>query len=380
MMRILYVTTIAEFVRAFLLPYADHYRKLGARVDVATNGAATKGVPAHCDAAYDLPWSRSVWAIPRVLWAGARLRRIVKRNRYDIVHVHTPIAAFCTRAVLAGLREPRPVVIYTAHGFHFYSGARGLASKLWRCLETGAARWTDYLVAINEEDARYAESHLLPKERVVRMPGVGVDTAGLRPECVDGQRVREFRSSLGLAPDDKLFVMVAEFTPGKRHRDAVRALAQTAGHYHLALAGEGPLSAKTVNLGRQLGVAERVHFLGFRNDVPVCMRAGCGLLLPSDREGLSRSILEAFCLGVPVIATDVRGNRDLVRDNGTLVPLGDTSALAAAMERVAEGGDEIAALTAKASEFVRQFDIEVVLRMHDELYARAMREKRAADH
>lgn len=377
-LRILYVTTIARTIQAFLLPFLSHYRELGAAVGVAA-GASAGGLAPFADQVYDMRWSRSLAALPLALLEGLRLRRIVAQRRYDIVHVHTPIAAFCARLGLIGMRV-RPVLIYTAHGFHVHAGGGRLSNAFWGLAEKIAGRWTDYLIVINREDGEFARvKRIVPHDRIIHMPGIGVDTRQLTPGCVSTVAVREFRGALQLPPDARLLLMSAEFTPGKRHRDALRAFAMLGDpRCHLAFAGNGPLFEEMRRLTRQLGIEARVHFLGFRADMPLCIRASDALLLPSEREGLPRSILEAMCLGVPVIAADIRGSRELVEGNGILIPVGDADALAAAMRRILTDPAEAAQMARRALRKVRNYDIRAVLEMHDALYRRAAQESSRA--
>jgi glycosyltransferase involved in cell wall biosynthesis len=104
-------------------------------------------------------------------------------------------------------------------------------------------------------------------------------------------------------------------------------------NFHLALAGKGPLESEMKRLALKLGIGSRVHFLGERTDVPLLMLSSRATVLPSEREGLNRSVMESICLGIPVLGADVRGIRDLVTtpERGALFPAGNPAALAAAM-------------------------------------------------
>jgi glycosyltransferase involved in cell wall biosynthesis len=104
-------------------------------------------------------------------------------------------------------------------------------------------------------------------------------------------------------------------------------------NFHLALAGKGPLESEMKRLSLKLGIGSRVHFLGERMDVPLLMLSSRATVLPSEREGLNRSVMESICLGIPVLGADVRGIRDLVTtpERGALFPAGNPAALAAAM-------------------------------------------------
>ena len=376
-MRILKVSTIARTIGAFLLPFIRRYRQRGDTVDIAANGATASGLADECDGIYDLNWSRSPLLGPVSLIEAMRLRRIIARGNYDIVHVHTPIAAFCTRCCLAGMDDARPVVIYTAHGFHFYSGGNPLSNVVWKTAERLAAHWTEYLVVINQEDEDFAKrSGMLPPDRVIRMPGIGVDTHALDPNGIPTEQVQRFRDQLRLASDDTLYLMVAEFNRNKRQWDALHALALIPdSKCHLAFAGSGPLFEATRDLAHRLGIAHRAHFLGIRRDIPVCMKASAAVLLASRREGLPRSIMEAFCVGTPVIATDIRGCRDLVSGNGILFPVGDHEALAAGMRLIRDDPASARRMAERASRAIRAYDIAAVTEAHDTLYSLALRSR-----
>jgi glycosyltransferase involved in cell wall biosynthesis len=136
------------------------------------------------------------------------------------------------------------------------------------------------------------------------MPGIGVDMERYRASTITGSSVDELRRELGVTRGDPVFTMVAEFIDRKRHEDLIRAFARmTDARSHLLLAGNGPLVPKMRELATTLGLGKRVHFLGFRDDIPTLMRASRAVLLVSAQEGLPRSVMEALCLEVPVIGT-----------------------------------------------------------------------------
>jgi glycosyltransferase involved in cell wall biosynthesis len=169
--------------------------------------------------------------------------------------------------------------------------------------------------------------------------------------------------------------MIAEFNPGKRHRDALAALAQCSdSRIVLALAGAGREMDAMRRLAQSLGVANRVRFLGQRRDIPALVLSARAVILPSEREGLPRSLLEALSLGVPAIGTNIRGISELIgSDRGILVPLGDTDALADAFRRLATHPDEARAMGERGRAAMADYDLRVILRLHEELYDEAIR-------
>ena len=367
-------------LEAFLLPYARHYRARGWRVDAVANGV-TRSEPslAAFDRVHDIAWTRSPKDFGQLLRSARALRRLLRRERYDIVHVHNPIPAFVTRWALRDVRrQTRTSVIYTAHGFHFYQGGRTLSNLAFGALERLASRWTDELVVINREDLAVARGFQRPgMDHVVYMPGIGVDTERYAPDSVPDEVAADLRKELGLAPDTVVLLMVAELNAGKRHRDAVEAVARC-GRDNIVLlcAGRGPEREAIEAQARELGVASRIRLLGYRNDIATLLRASDGLVLPSEREGLPRSVMEALCLERPVIATRIRGVTELVsNENGILCEVGDLDALGEAMRFLADHPRERAEMGRRGRAAMADFDLRTVIHLHDELYERVLGER-----
>jgi len=374
---ILHVATVPTTLRSFLLPYASHFRALGFRVFAAANGvSACPQCRQAYDGVYDIQWSRNPLDAANFRGAAREVRRVAAQLGPSIVHVHTPVAAFVTRYALRGVRRRGGLtIVYTAHGFHFHRGGGLATNTLFLALEKLAGRWTDALVVINDEDFQAARRHrLVPPERLVFMPGIGVDTSLYDPATVSAEDVSAVRHDLALAEADRLFLMVAEFNPGKRHRDALQAFALlNRPRAHLAFAGTGPEEPVLKALAEDLRVAEGVHFLGYRSDIPALIRASRATLLPSEREGLPRSVMESMCLGVPVVGTDIRGTRDLLADGcGLLVPLGDVTALSQAMARLLDSPDLGTELADNALQRVAEHDLSRIVALHEQLYARVL--------
>ena len=341
MTKLLIVTTTASTLKAFLLPYARHFSKMGWTVDSMANEASDclecKEIFDRC---HDIPFSRNPFASGNFWKINSKIRAVVAEGKYDIVHVHTPVAAFVTRLALRKTRAPLfetpyPKIVYTAHGFHFFQGGNPLKNAAFIALERLGGDWTDHIITINEEDFEAAQEYKISNPaRLSLMPGIGVDFNHYSPRNVKAAEIKKVHADLALEKHDELFFMAAEFIPRKRHKDAIRALAATGRtNFHLAFAGSGPLEDPMKQLASKLKVASRVHFLGERADIPLLMLSSRATVLPSSREGLSRSVMESISLGIPVLGADARGIRDIVNspERGRLFPVGNHAALAAAM-------------------------------------------------
>ena len=377
---LLIVATVARTIRGFLLPYAEHFRALGWRVDAAANGGGGDEVLHEAfDHVYELPLSRSILDVGGILRAERAISALLGTGP-DIVHVHTPIAGFVTRvAVRRAPAERRPAVVYTAHGFHFYEGGNPATNALFLTAERVAGRWTDRLVVINDEDdAAVVRNRIVPRGRLVRMPGIGVDTRAWSPSTVPPEGAVRVREQLGIAADAPIFVVVGELNRNKRQGDAIAALASMQHKdARLLLAGHGPERAHLEGLTGDLGLRDRVHFLGFVRDLRPVICAASALILPSRREGLARSVMEALALEVPVIASTARGNRELVgADSGLVFDTGDVRGLADAMDWLIDHPDEGRAMGLRGRErMVEQYDLDVLMRMHEALYREMLAER-----
>ncbi len=373
--RLLMVASIPEMIEVFLLPYARHMRSLGWHVDGMARGISASAACVEAfDFVHEINWSRSPLDPRNLFGVPGQIRQIADAGEYDIVHVHSPVASVVTRFALR--RKPRPAVVYTAHGFHFVRGGSRLRNAVFSTVERIAGPWTDELIVINGEDAEAASRmKLVPPEHLHHMPGIGVDLGEFGAKPPD---VAAARAELDLPQDVPLVVMIAEFIPRKRHEDAINAFAAVWGDANLLLVGKGPLLEEMKHLAATLGISRRVHFLGYRDDVSAILGVSDLLILPSLQEGLPRSVLEAMSMGVPVIATDIRGTRDLLEQGaGVLIPVNSPATLAHAMNALLSNEMRRNELRDAALARVTDYDLALLLEMHERLYQDILERRRS---
>ncbi|HLM82195.1 MAG TPA: glycosyltransferase [Terriglobales bacterium] len=379
MPKLLIAATVPRMLEAFLLPYACHYRAQGWTVDCAASGAsASPECRVAFDNVWDLKWSRNPFDLAGALCGAKEIRRLWQYHKYDLVHVHSPIAGFVIRLALrneqrAGLTR----IVYTAHGFHFHEGRSWPGNLGFRFLEDLAGQWTDCLIVLNRDDERAAHQlRNLSPSAIRYMPGIGIDLNLFDADRTDVSPVLREWQGRGICPGrNAVFLVVAEFIPRKRHADVLKAFAQLPAKDQLVLAGSGPLMEAMKNLAAELGIHDRVHFLGQRRDIAAIIRVSDAVVLVSEQEGLPRSIMEAFALQTPVIASDIRGNRDLLRDGrGLLVPVGNVAKIGEAMQHMAQHPEETRVMIGRSREYIEQFRIDHLLAMHDELYGELLSE------
>ena len=369
--KLLHVATTGRTIQSFLLPYLAHFAARGWTVDVAGQGLANSTKLAQCaHSLHEIPFSRSPRHLARHVSAFIAIRRLLVSGRYDIVHVHTPIAAFITRFALGSIMmDGRTRLVYTAHGFHFYRGQGLLAKAVFTFLELICRPFTDALVTINRQDYQAALSlGLCRRGGIHHHNGIGFDHT--RFDACKRKHNPDLARSLGLGGSGLVFLMVASFDPGKRHRDVLMAFARTR-HLssHLLLAGDGPLADSCRRLAGELGLSSRVHFLGYRRDVDQLMGVSDVSICASEREGLSVFVMESMAMGIPVIGTDARGVADLVdEESGWRYPVGDIDALVAILERIGDNPSAIPAKGAAGSVRVKDYETAGLLVKNEEIY------------
>lgn len=247
--------------------------------------------------------------------------------------------------------------------------------KSWHelAIDRRLARRTSRIVANSEAVRDFYVARGLPAERMVVIPN-GVEIPTVWRQTVDAQDRASLLAELKLPPDARLIGAVGRLWPQKRVQDLIWAtdiLKVIRGDVHLLVVGDGPQRERLERYRRDVDIADRVHLLGHRDDVPRLMAHFDLLWLASGYEGMPNSVLEAMACGVPVVATDVPGTREVVvgGETGYLVPLGDRAALARRANQLLD--DEALARRLGAAGRARaetHFGVEAMTRRYLDLY------------
>ncbi len=371
--RVLFCTTLDNQILHFHVPYIRMLRNRGWRVDVASAG--TTSMP-FCDHKFDLPFTKQPVSLAN-LRAFRRLRRILREQHYDLLHCHSPSAGAIARLAARSLpRKRRPIVFYTAHGFHFFRGAPRSYWMLIYPLEKLLARWTDCLLVMNREDRETVEQHKFRAGRIVEVPGVGVDLSRIDAACDAGCRA-DLRAAHGYGTEDYLLFYAAELSDRKNQKmllDVLGRLLPRIPSVRLILAGRDLLDGALQMEAATRGLSDRVDFVGHREDVPEWLLLADLVVASSQQEGLPVNLIEAMACGRPVVATAVRGHVDLIDHeiNGLLVPSGDADTMAEAVELLYKNPEAAEAMAAQAVEDARRYSLVEVLPQVARLYDEAL--------
>jgi len=362
-MRILFVTTGLAYggAETQLKELAIRLKRRGWEVHIASMlppAAYVEELQAQGIPIYNLRMRRKI-PDPRVLF---RLAAIVRRERFHVVHAHMVHANLLAR--FARLLAPMPLLICTVHSI--IEGGR------WREI---AYRLTDPLADLTTQvsqagQRRYVRIGAVPAHKIRFIPN-GIDTNRFRPDLTARHEVRQ---SLGLG-EAFTWLTVGRLEPVKNHLVLLKAFKQVISAHdpvQLLIVGQGPLRAMLERAIAHASLEKHVRLLGLRRDIPALLNAADGFVLSSFWEGMSMVLLEAAATALPIVATDVGGNAEIVMDrvNGYLVPPAKPDALAEAMQQVMNLPEDArhAMGLAGREHIVQNFDIERVADRWEALY------------
>lgn len=288
-----------------------------------------------------------------------RLLRWQGKQQPDVVHAHLPHAVWMAR--WARVLMPVRVVVDTIH--------TSSTGKIGRKLGYRWSHWlTDQVTAVSEDVASaYRDAGMVGAHKLIVVPN-GVEMRELK---ADVKVQKKIWSHLRLK-DEFLWLTVGRLEPVKDHATLLRAFKLLPICAQLAIAGRGSLEAELKSLAGALGISERVHFLGFVQNTRDWMQAADGHVLTSRWEGLPMGVLEASACGLPTVATNVPGTREVVKhgQTGLLAKAGDAGSVASALLKVmGMSAAKRAALGDRARlEALERFDMHHVLGRWERLY------------
>lgn len=344
-MKICQLCAVDFTMRKFLLPLIDGQVASGDTVTgVCSDGEYVQGMLDEGYRIHTIPISRSMHPIKHVcsIW---KLYRYFRREQFDVVHVHTPVAALVGR--IAAFIARVPFVVYTAHGFYFHDDMLKRKIRFHVFLERFAGKLTDLLFTQSEEDAKTAiEKKIMPAQRVYPI-GNGVDVKKFKPEKYPNRNL--IRSNLNIPASAYVIGMVGRQVKEKgvvEFFNAAKLISEKNENVHFLVVGSRLESDHADAVDHAIkeakeSIGSRLILTGMRSDIPELLSAMDAFALPSWREGMPRTIIEAMMMGLPVVATDIRGSREEVipEETGLLIPVRDSEKLAEALMRFIESPD-----------------------------------------
>ena len=344
MKKILHVCAIGSTAKILLLPQINYLLSQGFEVGIACSfdedaqRLKDKGYTVH-----PVQIDRKISPISN-LKSISDLTKIIRENNYDLVHVHTAIAAVLGR--IAAKFASVKAIIYTAHGFPFHDLSSPIQYFLYSNIEKYAATITDLIMTQNHEDIATAKKlRLCPPEKLAYL-GNGVDIERFKRSQLNPESESQLRQSLGI-PDASLIVgTIGRLTRKKGSGYLIEAAGQLISEFpnlQIVVIGSQlttdrePFQIELSQKIKTLGLEKHVILTGERQDIPELLGLLDIFTLPTfTHEGLPRSIVEAMAMGLPIVTTDIRGCREAVvnEKNGFIVPSQNSTELAEALRKL----------------------------------------------
>lgn len=375
MKKILFVAHVQSHIMNFHIPYIQKFIDEGNVVHVVTKLDLVKYKEVMINDSnliwYNVDFERSPIAFKN-LKALSQLIRIMRLNEYDLVHVHTPVGGVLGR--IAGRITNTSNIVYTAHGFHFYKGASLSKWLIYYPIEKIMAKYTDKIITINEEDYQIAKNKFQRGQfpQVFKVDGVGIDLDKYSLYLNEYDFI-EKRKEMGLNNEDFVLTVVAELIERKNHRqliDAIDLLREKYEDIKVVFVGDGELREYLQDIVNLKKLEYKVKFLGFRHDVENIIAISDVVCLFSYHEGLPKNLMEAMVAGKPIIASNVRGNRDLVihNKNGLLVDINDIQATVCAVETLYSSPTLCKSMGNESKRLIKKYEINKIVNDVNRIY------------
>lgn len=324
-------------------------------------GYLTTTVEAMGIPSYVVPGLIRPFNVSADLRALAGLIRLIRQLRPDVVHAHTYKAGLLARTAAFVCGVPS---VYTAHTWCFQPGTGAWWKKLGLMGEWFAARLSNRIITVSEANRDIARAY-------------GVAAAGRMEVVHNGIRDLDLRARPG-SGDPPVITMVARFVVQKDQASLIEALAQIKTPWRLRFAGDGPTRPALMSRARDLGLTGQIEFLGERNDIPQLLTESDIFALTTHLEGLPLGILEAMRAGLPVIASDIGGIREMLQDGvtGFLIPHGDANLLEQRLRTMLSHPELLRDMGAKGRAlYERQFGYQAMLARTTGIYRSVMRRR-----
>lgn len=307
---------------------------------------------------YNIGFARSPFSFDNIK-AYRELKDIIDREKFDLIHCHTPTASMMTRLAARKSRKDGSIVMYTCHGFHFHNASSKKNWLIYYPVERILSRYCDYIVTINKED--YTRAKTFHCKNVKYIPGVGVDINKIRNIKINKESKK---ASIGVPPDKTLIVSAGELIERKNHEVIIKALAKIKNpDIYYAIAGKGPLREYLSELASDLGLEKNVIFLGFRTDVYELYHAADISAFPSKIEGLGLAGIEAMAAGTPLVSSNVHGILDYVIDGktGYAIKPNDVDGYSEAIEKLVNNPELCERMKEEGLKTIASFEISNAL-------------------
>lgn len=320
MKKILFVASTLSHIENFHTPYLNEFNKQEYVVHVMGK-PNDKAEILYADKIIPIAFEKNMFSVKNFAIA-FKIAKTIKAENYDIISIHTSLAAFFTRlGIMLCLKKPK-LVVNTVHGYLFDDKTSFLKRSIMLLAEKFTKCVTDVIIVMNSIDYDIAKKHKLYKDNLYLINGMGIDTSLFTPISYENKIL--LRKKFNFSEDDFILVYVAEFSKRKNQKfllDSINKLVNDdLKNIKLLLLGDGQFLNELKIYSDNLDISENVIFTGYTRNTKDYYHIADVCVSSSRSEGLPFNIMEAMSIGLPIVASKVKGHTDLIvpKENGFL--------------------------------------------------------------
>ena len=316
MKKILFIASTLSHIENFHLPYLEQFKKQGYIVHVMGKPNNKSNIP-YADKIIPISFEKSMFSVKNFI-ISVKIANTIRFEDYDIINLHTALAAFFGRlGIMLCFKRPK-LVINTVHGYLFDDKSSFLKKTIMLLAEKFTKCVTDIIIVMNSLDYDIAKKHKLYKDNIYLINGMGINLSLFPP--ISSEDKLALREKYNYSKDDFLLIYVAEFSKRKNQKFLLNSISKLINdgfrNIKLLLLGDGKLLDELKTYAQELNINNNVIFTGYTKDTCTYYQLSDICVSSSRSEGLPFNIMEAMSIGLPIVASNVKGHSDLVIPNG----------------------------------------------------------------
>ncbi|OPJ59545.1 glycosyltransferase [Clostridium chromiireducens] len=363
MKKILFVASTLSHIENFHTPYLNEFNKQGYVVHVMGK-PNNKAEILYADKILPIAFEKNMFSVKNIVIA-FKISKIIKAENYDIISIHTSLAAFFTRlGIMLCFKKPK-LVVNTVHGYLFDDKTSFLKRSIMLLAEKFTKCITDIIIVMNSIDYDIAKKHKLYKDSLYLINGMGIDTS-LFPSISYENKI-DIRKKFNFSEDDFILVYVAEFSKRKNQKfllDSINKLVNDdLKNIKLLLLGDGQFLNELKIYSNTLGISENVIFTGYTRNTKDYYHIADVCVSSSRSEGLPFNIMEAMSIGLPIVASKVKGHTNLIvpKENGFLFEYDNTDEFCNYIKTIYNDKNLQHNMGTKSKQLCKNYSLEAVL-------------------
>lgn len=363
MKKILFVASTLSHIENFHIPYLEQFKKQGYIVHIMGK-PNNKSDILYADKIMPISFEKNMFSIKNFI-ISFKIAKIIQAENYDIINLHTALAAFFARlGIMLSFKRPK-LVINTVHGYLFDNKSSFLKKTIMLLAEKFTKCVTHVVIVMNSLDYDIARKHKLYKDNIYLINGMGIDLSLFPPISFEDKIT--LREKYNFSKDDFLLIYVAEFSKRKNQKfllNSIRKLVDDGfKNIKLILLGDGKFLEELKTYAQELGISNNVVFTGYTKDTCTYYQLSDICVSSSRSEGLPFNIMEAMSIGLPIIASKVKGHTDLViqNENGFLFEYDNIHEFCDYVKTLYEDKELLHMMKSKSQELAENYSIDSVL-------------------